>query len=68
MRLDKFLCDLQLGTRSQVKEYIKKGNITVNNVIIKKPDYTSAEIEALLKNRILQLRKWANHYVGYLSN
>ena len=39
MRLDKFLCDLQLGTRSQVKEYIKKGNITVNNVIIKKPDY-----------------------------
>ena len=39
MRLDKFLCDLQLGTRSQVKEYIKKGNITVNDVIIKKPDY-----------------------------
>lgn len=25
MRLDKFLCDNNIGTRSQVKEYIKKG-------------------------------------------
>lgn len=39
MRLDKFLCDLQLGTRSHVKEMIKKGSITVNDMIIKKPDY-----------------------------
>lgn len=39
MRLDKFLCDLQLGTRSHVKEMIKKGSITVNDTIIKKPDY-----------------------------
>lgn len=43
MRLDKFLCDLQLGTRSQVKEYIKKGNITVNDMVIKKPDYKISE-------------------------
>ncbi len=25
MRLDKFLCDMQLGTRSQIKEAVKKG-------------------------------------------
>ncbi|MDE7322388.1 MAG: rRNA pseudouridine synthase [Lachnospiraceae bacterium] len=39
MRLDKFLCDMQIGTRSQVKDYIKKGNISVNGFIVKRPDY-----------------------------
>ena len=38
MRLDKFLCDNNIGTRSQVKEYIKKGQVTVNDQIIKKPE------------------------------
>jgi 16S rRNA pseudouridine516 synthase len=38
MRLDKFLCDMQLGTRSQVKELIKKGNISVNGNIVKAAD------------------------------
>jgi 16S rRNA pseudouridine516 synthase len=39
MRIDKFLCDMQLGTRSQVKELIKKGNISVNGNIIKAADF-----------------------------
>ena len=39
MRLDKFLCDVQLGTRSQVKDCIRKGNVSVNGCIIKNPDY-----------------------------
>lgn len=39
MRLDKFLADMQLGTRSQVKEDIRKGNIMVNQEIIKDPGY-----------------------------
>ena len=39
MRLDKFLCDVQLGTRSQVKDCIKKGDVSVNGCIIKNPDY-----------------------------
>lgn len=30
MRLDKFLCEMNLGTRSQVKALIKQGQITVN--------------------------------------
>lgn len=38
MRLDKFLADLQAGTRSQVKEYIRKGLVTVNGVPVKKAD------------------------------
>lgn len=38
MRLDKFLADLQIGTRSQVKADLKKGLVTVNGVIVKKAD------------------------------
>ena len=32
MRLDKFLCDTGFGTRSQVKDLLKKGQVTVNGV------------------------------------
>ncbi|MDE5700421.1 MAG: rRNA pseudouridine synthase [Lachnospiraceae bacterium] len=39
MRLDKFLCDMQLGTRSQVKESIKKGLVTVNGTPVRTPDF-----------------------------
>ncbi len=37
MRLDKYLCDMQLGTRSQVKEAIKKGLVSVNGIRVKSP-------------------------------
>lgn len=37
-RLDKFLCDKNIGTRSQVKVLIQKGLITVNDIVVKKPD------------------------------
>ena len=38
IRLDKYLSDMTSETRSKVKEYIKKGRITANGVIIKTPD------------------------------
>lgn len=38
MRLDKFLCACQLGTRSEVKKYIKAKQITVNGNIALKPE------------------------------
>lgn len=38
MRLDKFLCEMGVGTRSEVKNYLKKGQVTVNGEIIKKPE------------------------------
>lgn len=38
IRLDKYLCDMGIGTRSEVKNYIKKGRITVNSEIVKVPD------------------------------
>ena len=30
MRLDKFLCEMEIGTRTQVKGYIRQGLVTVN--------------------------------------
>lgn len=38
LRLDKFLADAGIGSRSQVKQYIKKGQITVNGTVIKTGD------------------------------
>ena len=39
IRLDKYLADMGLGTRSQVKQQIRKGSVTVNGEIVKTPDY-----------------------------
>lgn len=39
MRLDKYLADMQIGTRSQVKDYIRKGCISINGEVIRKPEH-----------------------------
>lgn len=38
IRLDKYLADMQLGTRSEVKEMIRHGRVSVNGSLIKSPD------------------------------
>lgn len=38
MRIDKLLCEMNIGSRSQVKELLKKGLVTVNGKVIKKAD------------------------------
>ena len=38
IRLDKFLCNMEAGTRSQVKDMIKKGQVTVNGMVCKTSD------------------------------
>ncbi|MBQ3559073.1 MAG: rRNA pseudouridine synthase [Agathobacter sp.] len=38
LRIDKYLADCGLGTRSEVKKYIKAKQITVNGEVIAKPD------------------------------
>ena len=38
VRLDKFLCDCNLGTRSQVKDWVRRGQVTVNGQTVKKSD------------------------------
>ena len=38
MRLDKFLCDLQYGTRSGIRKDIKNGLVSVNGTVTRKND------------------------------
>lgn len=38
MRLDKYLSDMGVGTRTQVKDMVKKGRVTVDGVIATRPD------------------------------
>ncbi len=38
VRLDKFLCDCNMGTRSQVKDAIRRGQVQVNGILEKKAD------------------------------
>lgn len=33
MRLDKFLCEMNVGTRSQVKTFVRQGLVTVNGLV-----------------------------------
>lgn len=38
LRLDKYLADMQYGTRSQIKEMIRKGRVTIDSQIVKSAD------------------------------
>lgn len=38
IRLDKYLCEMEAGTRSEVKAFIKKGRVTVNEETAKSPE------------------------------
>ncbi len=38
MRIDKFLTELGMGTRSEVKKFLKNGQVLVNGVVVKKPE------------------------------
>lgn len=46
IRLDKFLCEMEIGTRSQVKDIVKKGMVLVDGEVIKKADYKFDETAA----------------------
>ena len=45
LRLDKYLADMSIGTRQEVKKYIRQGRVTINEDIIKKPEYKIREDE-----------------------
>ncbi|MDD7467625.1 MAG: pseudouridine synthase [Floccifex porci] len=47
MRLDKFLADMQIGTRSEVKKLIQKGHVSINDQIVKKVD-TKVDVETIV--------------------
>lgn len=66
MRLDKFLTEQGIGSRSQVKQLIKKGYITVNNMPCKVSDMKIDENNDVIKynGRVLSYQKF--HY--YMLN
>lgn len=45
VRLDKYLADMSIGTRQEVKKYIRQGRVKINEDIIKKPEYKIREGE-----------------------
>ena len=48
LRLDKYLADMGIGTRSEVKKAITKGQVQVNQQIEKRPEYKlDTELEKL---------------------
>ncbi len=47
MRLDKFLCDCGLGSRSQVKDRIRAGAVKVNGIVTKRPEWAVTEEDSV---------------------
>lgn len=45
IRLDKYLADMSIGTRQEVKKYIRQGRVKINEDSIKKPEYKIREDE-----------------------
>ncbi|MCX7774301.1 MAG: rRNA pseudouridine synthase [Clostridia bacterium] len=66
MRLDKFLKDQGLASRADLKEYIKKGQVTVNHAIVKDPGHhvDPDQDEVLLKGQPVKYQQ----FVYYMLN
>ena len=64
LRLDKLLCEMNIGTRSQVKTILKQGLIQVNGQVVTKPECKVDEqtVQITYKGKTLQYRK----YVYYM--
>ena len=65
IRLDKYLCDLSLGTRSEVKDYIKKGRVRIDDRIAKRPEEKVSDREKVtLDGRLLIFEEY-EYYMFY---
>ncbi len=49
MRLDKFLAEASVGTRKIIRDYVKKGKVTVNNLEVKEPASEVDETKDVIK-------------------
>ena len=56
LRLDKFLCDVKVGSRSQVKEYLKKGMVKVNGEVVKSLKWMRKRMVSLFRERRFCIR------------
>lgn len=66
MRIDRLLCEMNIGTRSQVKELIKRGQICVNGSVVLKPEMQVDESDVVIscQGKDYHYRK----YVYYMMN
>ena len=66
MRLDRFLCEMNIGTRSQVKALIRQGAVRVNDIPVKNADRKiNPDLDQVFyKGQRLQYRR----YVYYMMN
>lgn len=66
MRLDKYLCELNTGSRSQVRELIRKGLVSVNGLVVRQADHKiEAEQDCVaVRGKELAYRK----FVYYMLN
>lgn len=66
IRLDKFLCDSNTGTRSQVKDLIRKGQVSVNGIIEKKPERKIEEGKdrIVCQGRLCSYRRFAYYMLN----
>jgi 16S rRNA pseudouridine516 synthase len=72
MRLDKLLAHHGLGTRKEVKKYIRKGMVLVNQEVIKKDDFKVDEYldEVVFEGQVVKYQKYIyimlNKPAGYI--
>lgn len=66
MRLDRFLCEMNIGTRSQVKTYIRQGLVTVNGIPAKSADMKINESsdKVTFREQSLQYRKYSYYMLN----
>lgn len=64
MRLDRFLCEVHLGSRSQVKDWIKKGMVQADGQTVRNPDCKVNEEKARItfQGRLLSWKRF-EYYV-----
>lgn len=72
MRLDKFLANLKIGSRKEVKSLIRSGQVAVNNIIITSDDFkiNPENDRVFLKNEEVFYKKYyyfiMNKPAGYV--
>ena len=66
MRLDRFLCELNMGSRSQVRKLVRQGLVTVNGIPAASPEQKIDELsdEIRFRGEKLQYRE----FVYYMMN
>lgn len=66
IRLDKFLSDMGMGTRKEVRNEIRKGNVRVDGAAIRQPEYKLDEkrAEVLFRDKVCGYEKYSYYMLN----